>query len=299
MKLTRANRPERNDWELIVIERRRLSLRAESDPGWSLLSLFKARTSLPQGARTILSTGLPSHFSRMAGLRLRSAHKRRRVWFASTSFEVANFQWSLMSSLNSRRDREHRSPGLRASATLVWSLDIFPVGLNRTLNRTLNRWVAEQREGTRMFSLDKLKVYDKALASAASLAQHSRSWDKRHAVTDQLLRASESVVLNLAEGARLRSAGKRQHLLEYGIGSALECAGCLDIAQIKEFLGYDEVLREKRSLCEVVKMMVGLKKAWSTEASTRIHQLWKAGGVAFFPRTAGCLPAQLGIHAVV
>jgi four helix bundle protein len=65
-----------------------------------------------------------------------------------------------------------------------------------------------------MFSLDKLKVYDKALTKAASLAQHSRSWDKRHAVTDQLLRASESFVLNLAEGARLRSAGKRQHLLD-------------------------------------------------------------------------------------
>ena len=48
-----------------------------------------------------------------------------------------------------------------------------------------------------MFSLDKLKVYDKALASAASLARYSRSWGKRHAVTDQLLRASESVVLNL------------------------------------------------------------------------------------------------------
>jgi four helix bundle protein len=87
-----------------------------------------------------------------------------------------------------------------------------------------------------MFSLDKLKVYDKALANAASLAQRSRSWDKRHAVTDQLLRASESFVLNLAEGARLRSAAKRQHVLDYAIGSALECAACLDIAQIKEFL---------------------------------------------------------------
>jgi hypothetical protein len=35
-----------------------------------------------------------------------------------------------------------------------------------------------------MFSLDKLKVCDKALTNAASLAQRSRSWDKRHAVTD-------------------------------------------------------------------------------------------------------------------
>ena len=63
-----------------------------------------------------------------------------------------------------------------------------------------------------MFSLDKLKVYDKALTNAASLAQHSRSWDQRHAVTDQLLRASESFVLNLAEGARLRSPAKRQSI---------------------------------------------------------------------------------------
>ena len=83
-----------------------------------------------------------------------------------------------------------------------------------------------QHEEAKTFSLDKLKVYDRALASAASLAQHSRSWDKRHAVTDQLLRASESVVLNLAEGARLRSSAKRHHLLDYAIGSALECAAC-------------------------------------------------------------------------
>ena len=87
-----------------------------------------------------------------------------------------------------------------------------------------------------MFSLEKLKVYDKALASAASLAQHSCSWDKRHAVADHLLRASESVVLNLAEGARLRSAGKRQHVLDYAIGSALECAASLDVASLKQLL---------------------------------------------------------------
>jgi len=53
-----------------------------------------------------------------------------------------------------------------------------------------------------MFSLEKLKVYERALASVASLGQLSSQWDKRHAVVDQLLRASESVVLNIAEGAR-------------------------------------------------------------------------------------------------
>jgi hypothetical protein len=61
-----------------------------------------------------------------------------------------------------------------------------------------------------MFSLEKLKVYDRALASVASLAQLSADWDKRHAVVDQLLRASESGVLNIAGGTELSTRWFRQ-----------------------------------------------------------------------------------------
>jgi four helix bundle protein len=116
-----------------------------------------------------------------------------------------------------------------------------------------------------MFALEKLKVYDKALTSAASLAQCWGLWDKRHAVSDHLLRASESIVLNLVEAARLRSAAKRQHQLDYAIGSALECAACLDIASLKQLLACESAFREKVSLCEVVKMLAGLRKAWASE----------------------------------
>ena len=49
-----------------------------------------------------------------------------------------------------------------------------------------------------MFSLEKLKVYDRALGCVASLTQISADWDKRHAVVDQLLRASKCVILNIA-----------------------------------------------------------------------------------------------------
>ena len=41
----------------------------------------------------------------------------------------------------------------------------------------------------------KLKVYGKGLAVVASLAKHSAALDKRHAVVDQLCRASESIVV--------------------------------------------------------------------------------------------------------
>jgi four helix bundle protein len=113
-----------------------------------------------------------------------------------------------------------------------------------------------------MFSHERLKVYDKALVRVANLARCSALWDKRHSVVDHLLRASESIVLNLAEGARLWSAGHKQHLLDYAIGSALESAACLDIAVLKQFLSADAALSEKRLLCEIVKMLVGLRKSW-------------------------------------
>jgi four helix bundle protein len=113
-----------------------------------------------------------------------------------------------------------------------------------------------------MLSHQKLKVYGKGLAVVASLAKHSAAWDKRHAVVDQLCRASESIVLNLAEATRLDSPPQKQQLLDYAVGSALECAACLDIAVIKEFLLPEPAALEKRSLCEVVRMLIGLRRSW-------------------------------------
>jgi four helix bundle protein len=92
------------------------------------------------------------------------------------------------------------------------------------------------REGKpTIFWHEKLRVYETALTCVAGLVEQSRSWDKRHAIVDQLLRASESILLNIVEGARLRGAANRQHITEYAMGSALECAACLDIAVLKNF----------------------------------------------------------------
>jgi len=127
-----------------------------------------------------------------------------------------------------------------------------------------------------MLSHQKLKVYGKSLTVVASLATHSGHWDKRHAVVDQLCRASESIVLNLAEGVRVRSPGQKQQFLGYAVGSALECAACLDVAVIKEFLSSELAMVEKRSLCEVVRMLVGLRRSW--ERSTLQEEARAYGG---------------------
>ncbi len=115
-----------------------------------------------------------------------------------------------------------------------------------------------------MFAHDKLDVYKKALQFVAAASGFVAQWDKKHAVTDQLARASDSLVLNLAEAARLRSPPNKLRGLDYSIGSCLECAACLDIGQIKRLLATRDTEGQKQRLSEIMRMLVGLRKAWAT-----------------------------------
>jgi len=74
------------------------------------------------------------------------------------------------------------------------------------------------------------------------------AWDKKHALVDHLSRVTESIVVNLAEAARQRGTPARLRIADYAIGSSLECAGCLDVARIKELLTHQDCHQEKHSL---------------------------------------------------
>ena len=87
-----------------------------------------------------------------------------------------------------------------------------------------------------MFAHENLKVYHCAVAFAGRAASLSCEWDKKHAIVDHLDRATESIVLNLAEAARLPAGSPRVRIIDYAVGSALECAGCLDIASAKTLI---------------------------------------------------------------
>jgi four helix bundle protein len=106
----------------------------------------------------------------------------------------------------------------------------------------------------------KLKVCEKALALGASAESFSASWGKRHAIVEHFCRASESIVLNIAKGARLQSSRDKARTLDYAIGSTLECAACLDIASIKGRLSHEGSLTEKSRFLEVTRMLIGLRK---------------------------------------
>ncbi len=115
-----------------------------------------------------------------------------------------------------------------------------------------------------MLSLENLHVYKKALQLASRSAALCSTWDKRHAIVDHL--AAESIVLNVVEAARLRALNTRLVTIDYWIGSSLECAGCLDIAQIKQLVQEPECSERKQQLCAMTGMLVGLRKGWNEAA---------------------------------
>jgi four helix bundle protein len=106
---------------------------------------------------------------------------------------------------------------------------------------------------------------------------------------NQLERASDSLILNLADGARLRSGPTKLRALDYAIGSGLECAACLDIARIKDLISALETDHEKQQLCEVVRMLIGLRKVWET---------WEAhdDAVPYGATSLGATPKPLFHH---
>jgi four helix bundle protein len=122
------------------------------------------------------------------------------------------------------------------------------------------------------FAHEKLSVYQKALEFFDHVQDRITSWSKQHAFVDHLMRASESILFNLAEAVRLAQPKKKALSLDYAIGSVFECAACLDIAAVKGLLQAPTVSEHKRALLELCKMMVGLRKSWTpghvAEAST-------------------------------
>ena len=71
-----------------------------------------------------------------------------------------------------------------------------------------------------IFSHEKLAVYQKSLVFVGLAESLVSVWDKRHAVTDHLSRASESIVMNTAEASRASSHDARQTAVDSSLITA-------------------------------------------------------------------------------
>lgn len=111
------------------------------------------------------------------------------------------------------------------------------------------------------FGHEQLDVYRLSLEYvgwAYRLAKRLQGPD-RHA-RDQLLRASQSIPQNIAEGNGKGAYADRRRFFEIARGSALECAAIQDILVVCSILDVSESSNGKMMLIRIVSMLTKLGK---------------------------------------
>lgn len=115
--------------------------------------------------------------------------------------------------------------------------------------------------------LDVYRLSIKYVGWAYELSQHLEGRD-RH-VRDQLLRASQSIPLNIAEGNGKGTVADRRRFFEIARGSALECAAIQDVLIECSVLTTADTNESKAMLIRIVSM---LTKLGSRDCAVREEQ---------------------------
>ena len=118
---------------------------------------------------------------------------------------------------------------------------------------------------TKIFDHEKLRVYQESIEFLVWLQKIFEQIPKRHAVYNQLDRASTSIPLNIAEGNGKFTPRDRCKYFDIARGSTLECAAALDVLVAKAILKEQAILQGKEILLKVVSMLVGLIKSNSAD----------------------------------
>lgn len=116
-----------------------------------------------------------------------------------------------------------------------------------------------------IFDHEKLNVYQASIEFLVWLEKILERIPKRHAVYDQLDRASTSIPLNIAEGNGKFTQPDRCRFFDIARGSALECAATLDVLSAKAILPENEITPGKEILLKIVSILVGLIKSNSAD----------------------------------
>lgn len=120
-----------------------------------------------------------------------------------------------------------------------------------------------------MFDHEKLEVYRQALAFVGWLSPILEGMLKASDVKDHLERASNSIVLNIAEGNGKYAPKDRCRFFDTAHGSALECAAALDILVARQKMTGEAVRPGKEQLQHIVRMLYGLIKRNSSREYDR------------------------------
>lgn len=107
-----------------------------------------------------------------------------------------------------------------------------------------------------MLSFQRLDVYQRAIEFLALAYEIVEELPRGHAERgDQLLRAAESVVRNIAEGAGRWSRADGAKHYKIARGEAMESAACLDVLRVRKLVAPERYARGIELLGGVVAML--------------------------------------------
>ena len=122
------------------------------------------------------------------------------------------------------------------------------------------------------FDHEKLDVYQEGIVFVGWLWELLEGSTRLGDIKDQLDRASNSIVLNIAEGNGKYSIKDRCRFLDTANASALECAAGLDILVTKRKFAQDDIRPGKELLQRIVRMLNGLIRRNSSRPYFHAHE---------------------------
>jgi len=108
------------------------------------------------------------------------------------------------------------------------------------------------------FGHEKLDVYRTAIEYVGWAYRFCESLKGHGNAKDQLLRASQAIPLNIAEGNGKATDGDRRRFFEIARGSALECGAVQDVLQVCGALSAEDNASRKAMLDRIVAMLTRL-----------------------------------------
>jgi four helix bundle protein len=113
-----------------------------------------------------------------------------------------------------------------------------------------------------IFNFEKLTVYQKGLDYIDFCYDITSKFPTTELfiLTSQFLRASQSISLNIAEGAGESSAQFNRYL-NISLGSIRECIVCSSIASRRNYISKETENASREKLTELSKMIYGLRKS--------------------------------------
>ncbi len=108
------------------------------------------------------------------------------------------------------------------------------------------------------FGHEKFDVYRAAIEYVGWSYRFCEALKGHRNAKDQLLRASQAIPLNIAEGNGKATGGDRRRYFEIARGSALECGAVQDVLQVCGAMSAEENVKTKILLDRIVAMLTKL-----------------------------------------